>query len=54
MLMERGERSLFPSYRESEGRGLESDAVVSDLREVLVRVNEGGSAEKLHRRISRR
>jgi len=39
LLMERGARALFPSYRESEARGLESSAVISDLREVLKRVD---------------
>lgn len=38
LLMERGERSLFPSYRESEDRPLEPTAVISDLRELLDRV----------------
>ena len=33
---------IFPSYRESEGRGLEADAVIGDLRAVLTRVDAGG------------
>lgn len=41
LLMERGAHSLFPSYRESEGRGLEPEAVIEDLREVLARVDAG-------------
>jgi FMN phosphatase YigB (HAD superfamily) len=48
LLMERGTRSLFPSYRESEGRGLEPDAVIGDLRAVLLRVDDGG-AQKVRR-----
>lgn len=39
LLMERGEHALFPSYRESEGRGLEPGAVIGDLREVLTRLS---------------
>jgi putative hydrolase of the HAD superfamily len=35
VLVERGPHSLFPSYRESEGRGLEPEAVISDLRDLL-------------------
>jgi HAD superfamily hydrolase (TIGR01549 family) len=35
LLIERGARALFPSYRESEGRGLAPDTVIGDLREVL-------------------
>jgi len=38
LLIERGGHSLFPSYRESEGRGLDPDAVINDLRAVLARV----------------
>ncbi len=41
LLMERGAHALFPSYRESEGRGLEADAVIDDLRTVLARVDAG-------------
>lgn len=35
LLMERGSHSLFPSFRESEGHGLASDAVIEDLHQVL-------------------
>lgn len=35
LLMERNPRSLFPSYRESEGRALEPNDVVSTLADVL-------------------
>jgi len=38
LLMERGERSLFPSYRESENRQLPGLQVVRDLHEVLDRI----------------
>ena len=38
LLMERGSRALFPNFRESEGRQIEPDAVVSDLVQVLDRV----------------
>jgi len=41
LLMERGAHALFPSYRESEGRGLEPAAVIGDLRAVLARVDAG-------------
>jgi putative hydrolase of the HAD superfamily len=37
LLMERGAHALFPSYRESDGRGLAPDAVIGDLRELLPR-----------------
>ncbi len=39
LLIERGQNSLFPSYRESEGRQLPSDQVVHDLRQVLERLS---------------
>jgi HAD superfamily hydrolase (TIGR01549 family) len=39
LLMERGERALFPSFRESEGRNLDPSAVVSSLSQVLDRVS---------------
>ena len=39
LLMERGARSLFPSYRESEGRGLDPEVVIGDLGAVLARVD---------------
>lgn len=38
LLMERGEHSLFPSYRESQERRLPGEQVVRDLREVLTRL----------------
>jgi putative hydrolase of the HAD superfamily len=38
LLMERGANSLFPSYRESEGRTLPGIQVVSDLFDVLERI----------------
>jgi len=38
MLMERGARSLFPSFPESHGRELAPDQVVRDLNEVLARL----------------
>jgi FMN phosphatase YigB (HAD superfamily) len=38
LLMERGERSLFPSFRESEGRDIETHAVLNNLGQVLDRV----------------
>jgi len=38
LLIERGDNSLFPSYRESEGRQLPREQVVGDLREVLARL----------------
>jgi putative hydrolase of the HAD superfamily len=38
LLMERGRRALFPNYRESEGRGLEPNVVVSSLTDVLERI----------------
>jgi HAD superfamily hydrolase (TIGR01549 family) len=37
LLMERGKRALFPNYRESEGRGLDPNAVVNNLTDVLER-----------------
>lgn len=39
LLIERGHQSLFPSYRESEGRELDEEHVVSDLRQVLDRIS---------------
>jgi putative hydrolase of the HAD superfamily len=38
LLMERGEHSLFPSYRESQERKLPGEQVVCDLRQVLERL----------------
>ncbi len=38
LLMERGERALFPNFRESESRSLPPGTVVRDLHEVLARV----------------
>lgn len=38
LLMERGEHSLFPSYRESQERQLSGEQVVRDLHEVLERL----------------
>ena len=37
--MERGKRALFPNYRESEGRGLDPDAVVNSLTDIVERVS---------------
>jgi len=38
LLIERGTQALFPSYRESEGRDLSEQQLVSDLRQVLDRI----------------
>jgi len=38
LLIERGEKAMFPSFRESDGRDLSSAQVVADLREVLAHV----------------
>ncbi len=38
LLIERGARALFPSFRESEGRSVEPGTVVNDLTELLHRV----------------
>ncbi|MBI3783811.1 MAG: HAD-IA family hydrolase [Deltaproteobacteria bacterium] len=38
LLIERGNRALFPNFRESEGRTIESDKIVSDLSQVLQRL----------------
>lgn len=38
LLMERGRRALFPNFRESEGRSLDAESVVSDLAQVLQRL----------------
>jgi len=38
LLMERGPRALFPSYRESEGRDLAAEVVVGNLHHVLERI----------------
>jgi hypothetical protein len=38
LLIERGPNSLFPNYRESEGRELEKEHIVSDLSQVLERI----------------
>lgn len=38
LLIERGQRALFPSFRESEGRDLSAATVVTDLVQVLERL----------------
>lgn len=38
LLIERGRRALFPSYRESEGRNIDPRMVVGDLAQVLERI----------------
>ena len=38
LLIERGQRALFPNFRESEGRDIDPARVVNDLREVLDRL----------------
>jgi HAD superfamily hydrolase (TIGR01549 family) len=38
LLMERGKRALFPSFRESEGRSIEPRAIVNDLTGVADRL----------------
>lgn len=38
LLIERGERALFPNFRESEGRAIASEHVVRDLTQVLARL----------------
>lgn len=38
LLIERGERSLFPNFPESRGRAIEPTDIVRDLRDVLDRV----------------
>ncbi len=38
LLIERGPRALFPSYRESAGRDLDPQLIVSDLTQVLERL----------------
>lgn len=38
LLIERGRRALFPSYRESEGRNLDPHLVVNDLTAVIDRL----------------
>jgi putative hydrolase of the HAD superfamily len=43
LLMERGKRALFPNYRESEGRDLDPGTVISDLAEVLVRLEQSAA-----------
>jgi len=40
LLIERGTRALFPSFRESDGRQLEPEAVVGDLQAVIERLDE--------------
>jgi len=35
LLMERGQRALFPNHRESQGRDIAASALASDLRQVL-------------------
>jgi putative hydrolase of the HAD superfamily len=39
LLMERGQRALFPNHRESQGRDIEAAAVATDLRQVLRRLD---------------
>ena len=41
LLIERGERSLFPNFPESEGRNLGPDDVVRDLHDVLEHFRKG-------------
>jgi HAD superfamily hydrolase (TIGR01549 family) len=38
LLIERGTQALFPSHRESEGRELSAEHVVTDLRQILERM----------------
>jgi FMN phosphatase YigB (HAD superfamily) len=38
LLIERGPRALFPSYRESAGRDLDPQLIVSNLTQVLERL----------------
>jgi len=45
LLMERGPRALFPSYRESEGRALDPETVVRNLHQVLERVSADPSSK---------
>lgn len=42
VLIERGPRALFPSYRESEGRSLPAERIVSSLDELVSRLPEVG------------
>jgi REG-2-like HAD superfamily hydrolase len=39
LLIERGHRSLFPSFRESEARRLQPNTVIEDLNQVLDRIS---------------
>jgi putative hydrolase of the HAD superfamily len=39
LLVERGERSLFPSFRESDSRRLQPQGVINDLSQVLERIS---------------
>lgn len=38
LLIERGPRAIFPSFRESEGREIHADAIVTDLTQVMERL----------------
>ncbi|MCK6556105.1 HAD-IA family hydrolase [Candidatus Binatia bacterium] len=38
LLIERGARALFPSFRESEGRALAAETIVNDLEQVIERL----------------
>jgi putative hydrolase of the HAD superfamily len=39
LLIERGRHALFPNYRESEGRRIDPGAIVSDLTQILDRLD---------------
>ncbi len=39
LLMERGRHALFPNFRESHGRSIDPDAVITDLAQVLDRLD---------------
>ena len=43
LLIERGERALFPNHRESHGRDMDPRSVVSDLTQVLERLHLRGA-----------
>jgi len=40
--MERGARALFPNYRESQGRPIDAESLVTDLIQVLDHVRQLG------------
>jgi len=42
LLMERGARALFPNYRESQGRPIDAESLVTDLIQVLDHVRQLG------------